>query len=174
MSYIKQNLMAGEQIIYEAEQHWVLLLLPVLSMLVGVSILLSTFVAGIISDVLPFLTPNLLTYGGLSCFVSATAMFISAIIRFYTSEFAVTSKKVIAKRGFISRSTQELLLDKVEGIAVQQGVLGRLLDYGTIIVTGTGTARALFSNIANPLQFQQQLQDQLFAQQKSSQANKKP
>lgn len=166
--------MAGEQIVYEAEAHWVLLLLPLLSMLVGVSILLSTFVADIIGEFLPFVTPNLLTYGGLSCFVSATISFIWAIIRFYTSEFAVTNKKVIAKRGFISRSTQELLLDRVEGITVQQGVLGRLLDYGTIIVTGTGTARAFFSNIANPLLFQQQLQDQLFAQQKGSQPNKKP
>lgn len=162
--------MAGEQIVYKAEAHWVVLLLPVLSMLVGVSLLLSSFVAESISDVLPFVTPNLLTYGGLSCFVAATASFIRAIIRFETSEFAVTNKKVIAKRGFISRSTQELLLDRVEGIAVQQGVLGRLLGYGTIIVTGTGTARALFSNIAKPLEFKQKLQDQLFAQQK----NKKP
>lgn len=166
--------MAGEQILYEAEPHWVSLLIPLLFMLIGVIILLSTFVADRVSQFLPFVTPNFLTTGGLSCFVAATMSFIWAIIRFYTSEFAVTNKKVIAKRGFISRSTQELLLDRVEGIAVQQGVLGRLLGYGTIIVTGTGTARAFFSNIANPLEFQQQLQDQLFAQQKNTQANKNP
>ena len=64
---------------------------------------------------------------------------IWAYIRYKTTEFAVTDRRIIAKTGLISRSTVELFLDKVEALHVDQSVWGRLLDFGTIIIRGTGT-----------------------------------
>jgi uncharacterized membrane protein YdbT with pleckstrin-like domain len=78
---------------------------------------------------------------------------IAALIRNATSEFAVTNRRVIVKVGLISRNTLELNLAKVESIGVDQTLLGRMLNYGTIVVVGTGGTREPFKDIADPMGF---------------------
>jgi uncharacterized membrane protein YdbT with pleckstrin-like domain len=80
-------------------------------------------------------------------------LFIAPMIDRWTSEFAVTNRRVLIKVGLISRRTVELNLTKVESVAVDQGILGRILGYGTIIVIGTGGTRERFENISAPLAF---------------------
>lgn len=70
-----------------------------------------------------------------------------------STDLGVTNKRVIGKWGFISRRTIEQRLDKIEGVQVHQGIVGRILDYGTIIVTGTGGSGTPIPNIAQPLEF---------------------
>ena len=79
-----------------------------------------------------------------------------AWIRHATTEFAVTDKRIIAKTGLISRSTVELFLDKVEALHVDQSVPGRLLDYGTITIRGTGTTLEPIRDISAPLDLRKQ------------------
>ena len=79
-----------------------------------------------------------------------------AWIRYATTEFAVTDKRIIAKTGLISRSTVELFLDKVEALHVDQSVPGRLLDYGTITIRGTGTTLEPIRDISAPLELRKQ------------------
>ena len=74
-------------------------------------------------------------------------------IAYKTTEIAITSKRIIAKFGFISRSTIEINLPKVESLQVDQSVFGRLLDYGTIIVAGAGTPNLRIPGVADPLRF---------------------
>ena len=66
------------------------------------------------------------------------AMFAYAWFIRWITEFAVTDRRVISKRGFIWRKTEEMNMDKVETVDVDQSILGRLLDYGTIRIMGTG------------------------------------
>jgi uncharacterized membrane protein YdbT with pleckstrin-like domain len=70
-----------------------------------------------------------------------------------STEIAITSKRVIAKFGFVSRRTVEINLAKVESIQVDQGFLGRMLDYGTVIISGAGNPVAPIPNVAGPLEF---------------------
>jgi len=70
-----------------------------------------------------------------------------------TTEIAITNKRIIAKFGFISRSTIEINLPKIESLQVDQGVLGRMFDYGTVIVAGAGTPNLSIPGIAAPLRF---------------------
>ncbi len=89
-------------------------------------------------------------------FVSLKALltlFISPLVRRATSEFAVTNRRVIIKVGLVSRRTIELNLEKVESIGVEQTILGRILDYGTIVVIGTGGTREPFPGLRDPLGF---------------------
>jgi uncharacterized membrane protein YdbT with pleckstrin-like domain len=72
----------------------------------------------------------------------------------------VTTKRVIIKVGLVRRRSVELLLRQVEAIRVEQGILGRILGYGTIIVGGTGGTAEPFSEIAAPLEFRRQVQMQ--------------
>jgi uncharacterized membrane protein YdbT with pleckstrin-like domain len=75
-----------------------------------------------------------------------------------TSEFGVTSKRVIIKVGLIQRRTLELLIRQVEAISVDQSLTGRIFNFGTITLTGTGGVRETFHNIANPLEFRRSIQ----------------
>jgi uncharacterized membrane protein YdbT with pleckstrin-like domain len=76
----------------------------------------------------------------------------AAVIR-YTTEIALTTKRIIAKVGFIRRDTIDLNHSRVESYNVSQSVIGRLLDYGTVTVSGTGGARTPIRGVANPLAF---------------------
>jgi uncharacterized membrane protein YdbT with pleckstrin-like domain len=72
---------------------------------------------------------------------------------FKTSEFVITNKRVIIKVGLISRRTLEMNLNKIETINVNQGILGRMLGYGTIVIIGSGGTKESFNGISDPLTF---------------------
>jgi uncharacterized membrane protein YdbT with pleckstrin-like domain len=74
-------------------------------------------------------------------------------VKLRATELAVTNKRVIAKFGFISRQTIEINVSKIESIQVDQTVMGRMLDYGTIVLSGAGTPQATIRHIADPLAF---------------------
>jgi uncharacterized membrane protein YdbT with pleckstrin-like domain len=79
-------------------------------------------------------------------------------VAFATSEFAVTNKRLIVKVGVLRRRTVELQLSKVEAIAVEQDLLGRIFGYGNIVVTGTGGTKEPFRTISGPLKFRRAVQ----------------
>lgn len=74
-------------------------------------------------------------------------------IHTHSTEIAITNKRVIAKFGFISRRTVEINLAKVESIQVDQGLPGRVFDYGTVIISGAGNPVAPIADVARPLEF---------------------
>ena len=78
---------------------------------------------------------------------------LSAVFTYISTELAVTNKRVVAKTGFIKRSTIELNLSKVESIQVHQGLFGRILNYGSLVVSGAGNPQAPIPNIADPMSF---------------------
>jgi uncharacterized membrane protein YdbT with pleckstrin-like domain len=87
-------------------------------------------------------------------------LFIAPLIAYYTSEFAITSKRLIIKTGFISRNTFEMNLSKIESINVNQSILGRMLGYGTVVIMGTGSTREPFAAIRDPLTFRKKFLEQ--------------
>lgn len=99
----------------------------------------------------------LASLGGLLLSVAA-GLALSRWVIARTSEFAVTKKRVIIKRGLVRRHTLELLLTKVESVGVDQGIARRILGYGSIVVIGTGGTRESFQTIAQPLEFRKQVQ----------------
>lgn len=76
-----------------------------------------------------------------------------AFIRYKTTELAFTNKRVIAKFGFISRQTIELNISKVESIQVNQGILGRIFNFGTLVISGAGNPQAPIPGISDPMSF---------------------
>jgi len=69
----------------------------------------------------------------------------------WTTEIAVTNRRIIYKQGFIRRNTVEMHMDKVESVDVDQSILGRIFDYGDVIVKGTGTGFEPLTTISAPL-----------------------
>jgi uncharacterized membrane protein YdbT with pleckstrin-like domain len=76
-----------------------------------------------------------------------------AYVKYKTTELAITTRRVIAKFGFVSRRTVELNIQKVESIQVEQTVMGRLLDYGTLVISGGGNPQAPIPGISDPIAF---------------------
>jgi uncharacterized membrane protein YdbT with pleckstrin-like domain len=76
-----------------------------------------------------------------------------AWVIYKTTELAVTNKRVIAKAGLIQRNTTEMFLEKVESIRVDQGILGRIFDFGSITMSGTGGDKSPVKNVSQPLEF---------------------
>ncbi len=124
-AYINQILIDGEQVIYQARLSlWSQFVLILLGL-----VLLPLFGFGLI-------------------------LFLWAWLICKTTELAITNKRIISKSGIIKRTTMELRLDKIESIKVDQGVLGRMLNYGAITISGTGGDKTPIESIADPLHFQ--------------------
>jgi uncharacterized membrane protein YdbT with pleckstrin-like domain len=87
------------------------------------------------------------------------SLFMLPLIDRATSEFVITNKRVVVKIGLIWRRTLEMNLSRVETVNVDQSVLGRLLDYGTITIIGTGGTRESFRLISKPLEFRKMFQE---------------
>jgi hypothetical protein len=148
IGYIEQNLTPGEQITLRAKMSWAMFFIPTVMILLG--IILSFSVKNNGGCAIAFLI-----------FVVGLIGFFQAIITYSTTEFAVTNKRVIAKTGLIRRRSLELMLTKVESIVVNQSVLGRILNYGVIVVVGTGGTRESFHNIAGPMDFRKRINIQI-------------
>ena len=80
---------------------------------------------------------------------------VGVYLKYISTELAITNKRVIAKFGFIRRSTIEINLRKIESIQVDQGIIGRIFDYGSLVVSGAGNPQAPIPGISNPLAFRQ-------------------
>jgi uncharacterized membrane protein YdbT with pleckstrin-like domain len=78
---------------------------------------------------------------------------LNIAIKYFTTELAVTNKRVVAKAGLIRRTTIEINIGKVESIQVQQGIFGRIFNFGSIIVAGAGNPQGAFAGISMPLEF---------------------
>ena len=84
---------------------------------------------------------------------------IAAWVRVRSTEIAITNRRVIAKFGFIKRDTVEINLDKVEALRVEQGFMARMLNFGTIFISGAGTSVAPIRDIADPLVFRRKFME---------------
>jgi uncharacterized membrane protein YdbT with pleckstrin-like domain len=140
--------MPGEHVVYRTQIHWAVFL-PALAWFIFASFLLLTR-NGIAAAV-----------GGFVLVLLVFPFAITALMERANSEFAVTNKRVLIKTGWIRRHSLETLLSKIEGIRVEQDVLGRMWDYGTIVVSGTGGSKEPFRRIASPMQFRREIQEQI-------------
>jgi uncharacterized membrane protein YdbT with pleckstrin-like domain len=100
-------------------------------------------------------------YAGAAVALLALILAVGPAIRYATSEYAVTDKRVLARVGVLERRSLETLLSKIEAIGVEQDLPGRMLGYGTITVTGTGGTQERLERIAAPLEFRRQVQAQI-------------
>ena len=82
---------------------------------------------------------------------------LRAFLRRVSTELAVTDRRIVIKVGLIRRTTMEMNRSKVESVAVHQGIWGRLLDYGTVVVKGTGGGVEPLKNIDRPLDFRSEI-----------------
>jgi uncharacterized membrane protein YdbT with pleckstrin-like domain len=89
----------------------------------------------------------------LPVFGAGLIFWLIAFIRYKSTELAVTTKRTVAKFGFISRHTIEMNLSKIETIQVTQSFLGRIFDFGSLIISGAGIPQEPIPGIGQPMEF---------------------
>lgn len=146
--YTRITLQADERPLHKTTIHWMVLLAPIIgaffSMIIIIPIALIASWKGYPVAWLLLLIP--------------AGIIASAAIGVKTSELVITDRRVLIKVGFIQRQTFEMFISKIESVAVVQGMIGRMLDYGTVEIRGTGGSSESFATIAAPLQFRDAIQ----------------
>ena len=142
MSYTTRNLLSNEIVKYKASLHWIIYVPTVLWLVLG-------FVFEATGITWVFIVLALYSLG-------------KAILRRLGSEFMLTNKRVVLRQGIISRKTVEILLAKCEGISVNQGIFGRILGFGTLVVT-TGGATSHFDFVKRPVEFRNRVNAEIDA-----------
>ena len=144
MGYIDKHLMTGEKVVYRAHLHEIIYILPFLAFLPF--LILCIAIPTDISFIMAF-------FALLCCILWAVNIYGG-------KQFVLTTRRVIVKEGIIMRKVNELMLRKCEGIQVEQSVLGRIFDYGTLRVT-TGEQTNSYKMIQDPVTFSTRINEQI-------------
>jgi uncharacterized membrane protein YdbT with pleckstrin-like domain len=151
MGYIEKTLAPGEELAYTTRLHWAMFVGPVLLMLVATGLLVAAAV---------YLSSPVV-YAPVVLMVIAALWFLGRTVTFYSTEFGVTSQRLVTKRGLIGIATSEVMLNRIEAVQVAQTIGGRIFNYGDVIVTGTGGTNERFPMIIHPNEFRAKVQEQL-------------
>jgi len=146
-SYVESVLAPGERIVHRAAiTHWKF----ALSYLIGALCLIG-------AAVLVYFDRQHGPLVAAALVVLGVVIIMVALIRRGTTELVLTDRRLIAKRGLISRVTVEMQLTKVESLHINQSVMGRMLDYGDVVVVGTGSSLEPLRGICEPLELRRKL-----------------
>lgn len=145
MGYVDSNLSPNEKVLVRGKIHWFVFVPGTILMLIGFSLLGDRDIG---------------LLGALLILIAIFSLVKAALLT-ATTELAVTTKRIIAKFGFISRKTVELNHTKVESFNVDQSVFGRILGFGTLTINGTGGVRTPIPSIDNPLEFRRVATEQI-------------
>ena len=144
MSYLDRVLQPDETVIHRGKIHWLVYWPAVLFLLIA---LIGLF--GYVSF------PDQATVMIAAILVGAIGFVLAWLIGFlkrWSTEIAVTNRRVIFKEGLVARRTFEMNMDKIESVDVDQSIAGRIFNYGTVTVRGVGSGSEPLKKISSPLE----------------------
>ena len=179
MMYVQQSLAPDEKLVHLGHFHWFYDVQAFMSIFWGLFFAISILIAAVnIEPYLPKMisimsTPieqgdGMLTHvRKLNPFIKLFAflVFILGVFRFAqmlvlktTTEIAVTTTRLIYKRGLVARYVGEINIDRIEGVSVAQSFWGRIFNFGRLVVRGMGIGEMFLPPIANPLAFRRAIE----------------
>ena len=149
MSYLQKILEPNETILYRTTVSRTLYIPGLLVLLLAIAVY-------IVSNHMLISKPWVY---GLTIIPALVALWLlaKAWFRRWTTEIAITNRRIILKRGFIRRHTIEMNMDKVESVDIDQSLVGRMLNYGDVVVRGTGEGFERLRVIDSPLKFRSEV-----------------
>lgn len=150
MGFIENNLSTNERIVYKAHLHW-------FAFMGGICLLFFIWLIAVgicLYNHLDWWIPTLVT----AVILIVGYIYITLVMK--NTEYYITNRRLIVKRGILERQTTELRLSKCEGVIVNQSMLGRLFNYGTISIT-TGEVVNDYKFLARPIKFRTMINEVL-------------
>lgn len=156
MGFIEDNLISDEEILYKAEVSWFVYL----NTIAWLSVAITVYILGRFE--LSISSPAVLI---VSLFIALIGLvrFGEAFTHQYFTEIGITSKRMVAKFGFIARETMEIPLNRIESVTIDQSVIERITCCGTVAVHGTGQTLAPVRFIDEPVRFRNELNEAIAA-----------
>jgi membrane protein YdbS with pleckstrin-like domain len=150
MSYIDDSLAPNEELIYRARFHWLHKAGAYITLAVAVVMALVCVALG--NGLPALIAAAIVTVLGL-------VIFVAMMMPIWTTEIGVTNHRFIFKRGWLHRTTDELQLSSIEEVNLEQGAVGRLLNYGRLVLHGTGVNDIKLPPLADPVGLRRALQE---------------
>lgn len=171
MLYLQQTLTDNEELIHIGRFHWMYTFKAIMSIVWGVVFTVLFLVAsvyiqsqymhgfesesfvGMVREIHPGL--RLMS---LFIFILGILRFAQMMVVKATTEIAVTTSRLIYKRGLVARHVGEMSIDRIEGVNVLQSLFGRLFNYGRLAIRGMGVGEVVLPPIENPLLFRRAIE----------------
>lgn len=169
VNYIQQSLTEGEELVHLGQFHWMYNLQAVMNIVFGIGLAVAMLVFAVKVQPVVFGADEYFAQAGwlekvqllhpgvriLAFFILIIGLlkFAQMMIVRATTEIAITNRRLVYKRGLVARYVGEMNIDRIEGVNVLQGVLGRIFNYGRIMVRGMGVGEVILPPIEDPIKF---------------------
>jgi hypothetical protein len=168
MSYARNLLSRGEEVVYESRQHWFAIIartwLWIVVALVGLalSVWLGTNTGAALGS--PEVD-GILTIIGIAALIISLGFIGFVLWDWRNQEWLITTRRVMRAEGVLNKSVSDSSLEKINDARLDQSMFGRVFGFGTLdILTAAeemgGTNVADFPMIADPVQFKKAMFDQ--------------
>jgi membrane protein YdbS with pleckstrin-like domain len=152
MGYAEKNLAAGETILYRAHYHWIIYRFSIIVVILAVALGAAALYAKNAQAGEEVGRP--LGWLAAAFVVLALLAFLWRRFRSSLDEFVVTNRRVIRRVGLWAREIQQAPLEKIQDITIEQGNVGRMLGYGTVILeTASEKGMLTFPYLTSPESF---------------------
>lgn len=171
-NYLKQSLAEDEQLVHVAQFHWMYNVNAVFNAVFGFGlaigiVLLAVHFQPVMFGRIPadasLIQKFMMLHPGVK--ILSFLVFLMGLLRFAqmmivkaTTEIGVTDIRLVYKRGLVARAVGEINIDRVEGVNVLQGILGRLFGYGRVMVRGMGVGEVMLPPIEQPIRFKKAIE----------------
>jgi len=150
--YPRKLLGDTEQVILDFHPHWVALVKPI-----GWTVL---WVVGLLAGL--FFIDSYRLYVFLGAIVAWAVTAGMGFLRWRTTEYVLTTERLITRQGIVSKSGREIPLERVNDISFRQTVLERLVGSGDLVVESAGEqGQEPFVNIPRPSLVQNEIYRQM-------------
>ncbi len=172
MLYVQQSLGPDEELIHIGKFHWMYTVGAFMSILWGlvsaILVMVGAYVAYTSLGWLPkdfgFLDSIRAIHPGVRAF--AFLVFVFGLVKFAqmmvvkaTTEIAITNTRLVYKRGLVARHVGEISIDRIEGVNVMQPILGRIFNYGRVMIRGMGVGEVVLPPIEDPISFRRAIEE---------------
>ncbi len=172
MLYVQQSLGPDEELVHVGKFHWMYTVNAFLSIIWGLVLAVIIMVAayygykmtGKLPDGVGFFKAIQIIHPGIRAL--SFLMFIMGLVKFAqmmvvkaTTEIAITNNRLIYKRGLVARHVGEINIDRIEGCNVLQPILGRIFNYGRVLIRGMGVGEVTLPPLEDPISFRRAIEE---------------
>ena len=158
MPYPKQHLLDNEEVILELRPHW-WYLVPRLVLLV-VAVVLGIVIL-VVTDGWEGFGLTFMRGVGAIIVVAALVYFLIRLARWFTTEFTLTTDRVIYRHGIIRKEGIETGLDRIDTVVFHQGFFERIIGAGDLVLEHAGETENRFTDIRKPAVVQAEINRQV-------------
>jgi uncharacterized membrane protein YdbT with pleckstrin-like domain len=171
MLYIQQSLGPNEEVVHIGNFHWMYTVQAFMAIfwgivgsiiVIGASVFMYKHFGKFPPDI-PLLVGVQMLHPGIRAF--SFLVFLLGLLSFArmmvtkaTTEIAITNNRLVYKRGLVARYVGEMSIDRIEGVNVLQSILGRLFNYGRVMVRGMGVGEVALPTIEDPVAFRKAIE----------------